>query len=167
MPQLQEQVDVERDQKAAVQGSAWAQVRLGWMYLKGRGVSQDDAQAVAWFRKAAEQGHASGQTNLGMMCREGRGVPQSDTEAVAWFLKAAEQGHAHGQLNFGVMYRDGRGVSRDAVKAHMWGSLAVLNGEATAGALCDEVGKWLTPRKLSEAQAMAQKCQASNYKNCD
>ena len=33
LAQLQEQVDVEQSQKAAVQGYAWAQARLGWMYL--------------------------------------------------------------------------------------------------------------------------------------
>lgn len=29
-------------------------------YREGRGVAQDDAQVVAWYRKAAEQGPAAG-----------------------------------------------------------------------------------------------------------
>jgi len=29
---------------------------LGWMYQIGRGLEQDDEQAVFWYRKAAEQG---------------------------------------------------------------------------------------------------------------
>jgi TPR repeat protein len=32
-----------------------------------RGVPQDEAQAVAWYRKAADQGAALTQTNLGAM----------------------------------------------------------------------------------------------------
>ncbi len=51
----------------AAQGDAHAQFNLGVMYDKGRGVSQDYAEAVKWYRKAAEQGHASAQHNLGVM----------------------------------------------------------------------------------------------------
>jgi len=65
-----------------------AQNNLGVMYQNGRGVRQDDSQAVRWYRKAAEQGYASAQNNLGLMYVNGEGVPQ----AVKWFRKAAEQG---------------------------------------------------------------------------
>ena len=34
-------------------------------YLKGKYVSEDEAEAVKWFRKAAEQGHAGAQYELG------------------------------------------------------------------------------------------------------
>ena len=44
------------------------------MYVLGRGVTQDDAMAVKWFRKAAEQGYAPAQNNLGEMRRQGRGL---------------------------------------------------------------------------------------------
>jgi hypothetical protein len=55
------------------------------MYMVGRGVKQDDAEAVQWYRKAAEQGHADAQHNLGLMYMEGRGVKQDDAEAVKWW----------------------------------------------------------------------------------
>ena len=44
------------------------------MCRDGRGVAQDDGEAVTWFRRAAEQGNASGQFNLGLMYENGRGV---------------------------------------------------------------------------------------------
>jgi len=47
------------------QGDAVAQYNLGVMYAHGEGVSEDDAQAVHWYRKAAEQGVARAQVNLG------------------------------------------------------------------------------------------------------
>ena len=50
---------------AAEQGLAMAQYNLGVMYAKGEGVTQDNEQAVAWYRKAAEQGEAIAQNNLG------------------------------------------------------------------------------------------------------
>ena len=37
------------------------------MYFNGRGVAQDDAEAVAWYRRGAEQGFANAQYNLGVM----------------------------------------------------------------------------------------------------
>ncbi len=40
----------------AEQGYAGAQFYLGVMYATGRGLPQDYAEAVKWYRKAAEQG---------------------------------------------------------------------------------------------------------------
>ena len=101
-------------------GHALAQAHLGFMYLGGRGVSQNDAEAVRWFRRSAEQGHALGQANLGFMYLGGRGVSQNDAEALRWFRRSAEQGDALGQNNLGVLYRDGRGVSQDDAEAVRW-----------------------------------------------
>jgi soluble lytic murein transglycosylase-like protein len=41
---------------AATQGDAKAQYSLGWMYINGRGVPQDDSLAAGWLRLAARQG---------------------------------------------------------------------------------------------------------------
>ena len=46
-----------------------AQDSLGWMYDTGRGVPQDDAEAVRWFRLAAEQGNAWAQKRLDAMLK--------------------------------------------------------------------------------------------------
>ena len=51
----------------AEQGDADAQYNLGVMYDNGEGVTQDDAEAVKWYRRAAEQGNAFAQHNLGVM----------------------------------------------------------------------------------------------------
>ena len=55
---------VEWWRKAADQGHAAAQYKLGVAYYFGRGVEKDDKQAVEWFRKAADQGHAEAQYKL-------------------------------------------------------------------------------------------------------
>ena len=59
------------------------------MYANERGVPQNDAQAVAWYRKAADQGLATAQYNLGTMYSTGRGVPQNYVEAHKWRNLAA------------------------------------------------------------------------------
>ena len=62
------------------------------MYAKGKGVPEDDREAVKWTRKAAEQGGASAQNNLGVMCQNGEGVPKDYVKAYAWWIFAAAQG---------------------------------------------------------------------------
>ncbi len=44
--------------KKAQQGVAGSQARVGFMYLNGEGVRQDEIEAALWCRKAAEQGDA-------------------------------------------------------------------------------------------------------------
>ena len=49
----------------AQQGDADAQFELGRSYTIGRGVAEDDQEAVFWYRQAAEQGHVGGQFGRG------------------------------------------------------------------------------------------------------
>ena len=93
------QTEANRCRAAAEQGDADAQYNLGVRYQTGRGVKQDDAEAVNWYRQAAAQGNATGQNNLGVMYRDGHGVKQDDAEAVNWYRQAAAQGNAYAQYN--------------------------------------------------------------------
>ena len=99
--------------KAAEQGVATCQNKLGVMYGNGRGgLPKDDQQAVEWYSRAAKQGDATAQGNLGKMYETGRGVAKDEAEAAKWYRKAADQGDARAQAYLGRLYRDGRGVSR-------------------------------------------------------
>jgi len=69
------------------------------MYATGRGVAQDDAEAVRWYRLAADQGHASGQNILGVMYVDGRGVPQDYVLAHMWFNLAAAGSNGDRHIN--------------------------------------------------------------------
>ena len=53
------------------------------MYDQGRGVAQDDGEAVRWLRKAAEQGDADAQFNLGSLYDEGQGAMYDEGRAAA------------------------------------------------------------------------------------
>ena len=109
-----------------------AQNVLGVVYAEGRGVPQNDVEAVGWFRRAADRGYGDGAYNLGMMYANGRGVAQDDREAVAWFRRAAEQQHAGAQHELGVRYLNGQGVSRDDMEAMTWYRRAADQGHADA-----------------------------------
>lgn len=79
--------------RAADQGHAAAQYKLGGMVFAGRGLPQDDRLAVHWWRLAAEQGHAECQNNLGALFANGRGVPQDRVFAYALQALALANGN--------------------------------------------------------------------------
>ena len=76
--------------KAADQGNAEAQCRLGAMYEKGRAVPQDADMALELYREAAEHGNADAMCRLGAMYDKGDAVQKDINTAKEWYRKAAE-----------------------------------------------------------------------------
>lgn len=153
--------------ECAEQGSPGAQLMLAIMYDNGLGVPQDDKAAVHWYALSAKQGLADAQGNLGLMYVKGRGMPQDYKAAVRWFTLSAKQGLANAQYNLGVMYSSGDGVPQDYVLAHMWVNLAASNGDnETSVKVRDALASLMTPAQIAEAQALAQRCLTSKYKEC-
>ena len=76
----------------ADQGSAAAQYNLGLLYLDGKGVPQNDAEAANWFRRAAEQDYGQAQHNLGAMYGSGQGVKRDYIQAYKWLNLCAGKG---------------------------------------------------------------------------
>jgi len=150
----------------AEQGNASAQFNLGVMYANGRGVPEDDREAVKWYTLAAEQGYVPAQTNLGWMYSNGRGVPEDDREAVKWYTLAAEQGNQYAQNNLGVLYDRGHGVPEDDVYAYMWFNIASSLGHDRAPRSKQMLERRMSPSQVEEAQALSRKCLNSNYEDC-
>jgi len=63
------------------------------MYLHGRGVSKDGAEAIKWLRSAAEAGDPNGQLNLGLIYLFGMTRSKDTDEAARWLRKSAERGY--------------------------------------------------------------------------
>ena len=112
----------------ACQGEAEAQFELGYNYFYGRGVEEDEEEAITWYRKAAEQGHADAQYELGDCYLFAWGVAEDHEEAAKWYRKAAEQGNAQAQKNLGDCYFYGRGVEEDEEEAITWYRKAAEQG---------------------------------------
>lgn len=72
----------------AVRGDPVAEDNLGHIYQDGRGVPQNDAQAVTWFTKAADSGNSDAMLSLGVAYLYGKGVSQDNKTACMWFGKA-------------------------------------------------------------------------------
>ncbi|MDR2875356.1 MAG: hypothetical protein LBV44_05445 [Methylobacillus sp.] len=74
--------------KAAEQGDAEAQFKLGIAYLDGGVIEKDGKQGFDWMTKAANQNHAAAQFFLGIFYAYGGDEAQS----IAWMRKSAAQG---------------------------------------------------------------------------
>ena len=100
--------------------------------LTGRGVPQDDAEAVKWYRMAAEQGYAGAQNNLGILFANGEGVLQDYVSAYMWLDLAAAQAHEDAQKNQEIVAKQmpPDQIAKAKLMAREWMS-ETLNGEVT------------------------------------
>lgn len=98
--------DVATLKTRAAGGDANAQISLGIAYRDGKGVAQDNAEALAWFRKAAEKNDAAAFDNLGWMYEHGLGTAADLPKAARYYRDSADRGHAQGQWNLGRMYAE-------------------------------------------------------------
>lgn len=84
--------------------------------------------------------------------------------------EAAERGDAGSQWSLGAQYESGQGIPQNYIKAYVWYSVSAAQGgdfrELASGAR-DTVGAKLSPSDLVRAQALAEKCFESNFKDCD
>jgi len=77
----------ELDRRAKA-GDAACQFQLGYLYANGKGVRQDDQEAVHWFRQSALKGNVNGLIAMAEAFDLGRGVSQNPIAAYA-LAKAA------------------------------------------------------------------------------
>jgi len=102
---------------------------------------------------------------------EGVAAPEDNCEVETRYRLAAEQGDAKAQFNLGVMHVKGEGMSQDYVRGHMWIDLASANASPKDAAHFrnsrDKIAAKMTPAQISEAQALASKFHAANFKDCD
>jgi TPR repeat protein len=87
--------------------------------------------------------------------------------AIRLFRPLAEAGNPKAQNQIGLMYRKGEGTAQSPARAFMWFSLAARRGDAKAKAELRAVSGTMTPAEISQARAMADACEASNYRNCE
>jgi TPR repeat protein len=155
---------LERLQRAADAGDAYAQFQLSLLYRDGRGVPKDSAQYVRLLRKAAEQGHLGAQVRLIGICEEGQGAPKDLGQAAGWARRAAEQGDPGGLATLVVDYYDGRGVPRNYVLAVKWHTIALAIGaSADGGDFSSELERRAGPLQVAEGQTLAREWLAAHH----
>lgn len=139
-------------QKAAEQGNAVGQAKLGWWtYI----VSKDVVKALELLQQSAAQGEPSAQQWLGSIYSRDKifvnGVLVNNkykdaSKAIELYLKAASQGNAQAANSLGYLYKEGKGVKKDTDKSFEWFRKAFeLNQKAA------EHGDKAAQKRLSEA----------------
>jgi TPR repeat protein len=94
---------------AAEAGDAPAAARLGFAYLRGRGVPANEAESVRWFRRGADAGVAEGQLGLGEALLFGRGgLARDEAQALPLLKRASAAGLVDAQLIVGTLAANGR-----------------------------------------------------------
>jgi len=146
----------------AEKGDGRAQARMAELYLSGRGVLRNYAEALFWCQQGADQGEARAQYVLASMYRDGKGVPKDALQAIELFRKAADQDFHWAQYKLGLMYFTGEGGRPDYLKAYHWLSLAAnahdsdtpddAEVRSTAAFLLDAVAAKMTPEQIREAK---------------
>lgn len=152
--------------RLAEQGNSKAQIKLGFMYEKGRGVQKDYKIAFEWYQRAALQGDGEAQHKVGTMYHEGHGVRQEYKAAVKWYALAAQQGDADAQTMLSYVYTNGHAVSQDFVYAYMWGTVAASNGGKFSRNLKELLEQKMTPLQVKQAQGLAASCKSKSFDQC-
>lgn len=140
--------------KAADQGLAEADYRIGQAYLTGQGADADPAEAIRFFERAAQNNHVQAQLQLADLYSRSEGADQ--TKARAWLTRAAEQESAEAQFKLGLSYHEGRGGPADNREAYIWLSRAMLNGNENARVHLERIAPELSAEQLGDAQTQVQ-----------
>ncbi len=134
--------DLAFDLRRAEGGGLASMVRLGVRYREGRGVDQDPAAALRWFRSAAETGDAEALDHFGWALENGIGCEVDVPGAVRAYRRAAEGRNLQARFNLGRVLREGEGLrGPDPLMAAMWLELAAMARHEGAAALLDSMGE--------------------------
>jgi len=119
---------------AAEQGDGDAANTIGGMYADGKGVRQDNAEAVRWYRRSGDLGSQWGLLNLGFNYSRGTlGLKTDEVEALRLYRLCAAKGNAFCQQNIGAMYNNGQaGLNKDPAEARRWYIMAADQGNPSA-----------------------------------
>ena len=119
--------------KAAQQGNALAQLKVGDAYLEGVLLHRDHEKGIEYLTKAANQNDVNAIQRLGLCLDVGSDEIQPDkTASFQWYLKGASLDDAECQYGVAMAYFSGDGVEQNPEQAVDWVTKAANNGYAPA-----------------------------------
>ncbi len=127
-PMLPEAIGPKALRDAALGGNPLAAIEVASRFTDGRGVPQDFAAAINWYRRAAEAGLAPAQYRLGSLYEKGTGTPRDPKTAAEWYTKAAGLGNAKAMHNLAVINAEGSLGTPDYAMAAKWFQEAAERG---------------------------------------
>lgn len=116
-----------------------AQSLLGWMYTTGKGVPQNERQAVKFFEMCAHKGlQYRAKWYLADAYRQGKGVEKNLETAVYWYQKASttDSFFPHAAYDLAALYAEGKDVEHDLKRAFKLYRKAVKYGSMPEAQFC-------------------------------
>ncbi|WP_210496775.1 tetratricopeptide repeat protein [Microvirga antarctica] len=130
-----------------------AQHALGVLYLKGRGMTRNPAEAAKLFERAALNGSSVGDVEYAILLFNGEGITKNESKAAQFFRRAAAKGNAIAQNRLARLLAAGRGVPVNKIDAAAWHILSVAQG--LNDPWLDDALKDLTPEEKNKAGKLA------------
>jgi localization factor PodJL len=145
--------------KAAAQGLAPAQYRLGTLYERGKGVARDLEAAQGWYERSAGLGNVKAMHNAAVLAASSDGHKPDYKRAFKWFSLGAAHGLKDSQYNLAVLLEHGLGTQVNLTEAMFWYAqagkqsdtdaarratvIAKTLGETDAKQVEDRIARWL------------------------
>lgn len=81
-------------EKATLTGNEEAMIKIGDIYLTGRGTTKDHSKAVEWYKRAADKGNRYAMNLVALRYRYGGpGLEKNLDKSKEWYAKACAAGH--------------------------------------------------------------------------
>lgn len=156
-------VNLEALRHRAEKQDVQAQLDLAFRYRDGKGVAQDDAEAMKWAHLAADAGNAEAMDFVGFAYLRGAVVKRRPEIAVGYF-KAAAPASAQAAFNLGQCYYGAQGTEQDCAKALEWWQKAAEmgHGRAAATAAMAHLAGEGVPRDVVRARRLAERAAQLN-----
>lgn len=116
--------------RAAQAGDADAMMRIGYLYLEGKGRNRNEGLAKRWFIEAATRGDAAAMAALGEMFMTGNGVTKNVDFGFKWLGESAKRGNTYAMISIGLVYEKGNSVPQNYELAKRWFEEAAARGES-------------------------------------
>ena len=138
--------------RAADAGHVEAQLLLGFIL----DWSEENEEAVRYYRMAADSGEPRGQMELARMYLSGEGVERDEATALSWIEQARDQGHAPALTQLGYAHLNGTlGFARDRGQARTLFQQALDAGDSQAQSGLAAVDAAEAAEKAAAARAAA------------
>src|SRR5271165_6403837 len=112
-------------------GLRQADLQIGELYEKGRGVHSSPVDAVHWYRRAAQRNHVEAQFRLGRLLIQGG----KNYSIHKWMNSAAKQHQAFSDSVTAALFPRGLELAVDAQQAVEWLTKAAEGGHIVASAM--------------------------------
>ena len=118
---------------------------LGKLFLEGKVMAKNIAQAMHYFETSNEYGNPWASYQLGKLYLQGKEMSKNIEKAIQYLTSSAEVGNPFSQYLLGKTYLLGKDVAKDKEQAIKWLSLSAEQGNEYAKFFLDNIDKFGEP----------------------